>query len=88
MAAMVSGRKHRGQGLRGGVGRVGQEDEKSGAGTELAMHLDAAPGVFNHVLDHVQTDATAFDVVVKALEHGEQARQVLRRDAEAVVVHF
>jgi hypothetical protein len=40
------------------------------------MHLDAATGVLNHALDHVEANTGALDVVVETLEHSKQAWQV------------
>jgi hypothetical protein len=67
---------------------VRQEHEKGGAGPELAVHLDTPAGILDHALDHVEADARALDVVVEALKHSEQARQVSGGEAEAVVVHL
>jgi hypothetical protein len=67
---------------------VGQVDEKGGASAELAVYLDAAAGVLDHALDHVEANARALDVVVEALEHAEELGQLVLGEAEAIVVHF
>jgi hypothetical protein len=71
MTARVLGRSVSGKGLRRAAICVGQKHEKGGAGAELGVHLNAAAGVLDHALDHVEADARAVDVVVEALEHAE-----------------
>ena len=42
---------------------------------ELAFYLNTPPSVVHHSLDHVEADARALDVVVKARGKGSKAWQ-------------
>jgi hypothetical protein len=67
---------------------MGRKHKKSGAGSQLAVYLDTVARIVNHAFDHVEADARALDVVVKALEHGTKLGQLGQVEAQPVVVHF
>src|SRR5947208_15730283 len=62
---------------------------KRGAGAGPGLHPDAPAVALDHLLDDRQADpgSRVLALVVQALEHHEDALEVLRLDADAVVAH-